>query len=81
MKAIYFLHIKLNQYTQRVRSTYEIVFLALLLIALLVLSTVTANHIVAVWASAFAGLTSGVILIKMPAIINYVKLARQKSSN
>jgi hypothetical protein len=81
MKAIYLLHIKLNQYTQRVKSAYEIVFLVLLLIALLVLSTVSTNHTVAVWASALAGLTSGVILIKMPAIINYVKLARQKSSN
>ncbi|MFI5138637.1 MAG: hypothetical protein ACHQIM_12495 [Sphingobacteriales bacterium] len=81
MKAIYFLHIKLNQYTQRVKSAYEIVFLALLLIGLLALSTLNANHTVAVWASALAGLTTGVIAIKMPAIINYVKLARQKSSN
>jgi hypothetical protein len=73
MKPIQLAYLKLLHYSKNVKSIYELVFLGIILTGALVLSTLSTNYIVEKWASFFLGLTIGLILVKLPAIVTYFK--------
>ena len=73
MKPIQLAYLKLLHYSKNVKSIYELVFLGIILTGALALSILSTNYIVEKWASFFLGLTIGLILVKLPAIVTYFK--------
>ena len=81
MKSLNLIYFDLIQKAQSVKSVYEIVSLNLVVIVLTILSYETANTTLSVWSSLFAGFTFGLVLVKLPAGIKFLKRGHKNDSN
>ena len=81
MRQLTLLHIKLQEYTHRVDSIYEILFLGATAVLLMILANQTASHTLATCSGLLSGFSSGILLVKMPAIIRFFEERRANRVN
>jgi hypothetical protein len=81
MKSIYLLQYKLTQSVLTVKSIYPTIFIVSLIVVSLVITLTTINHTVQLWSGLIGGFTFGVFMLKLPAIIAFLKRDEQKSAS
>ena len=81
MKSIYLLHHKLTQSVLTVKSIYPSILIVALIVVSLVMSFTTINHTVQLWSGLVGGFTISAFMLKLPAIIAFLKKDDQKSAS
>jgi len=62
------------------KKIYLFVFIGILALVMIVVSVMDFNPKVETWSSVFAGAAIGLLIVKLPSIIAYLKSRKQKNA-
>jgi nitrate/nitrite transporter NarK len=72
-------YFKLTQYFLDSKNAYQIIFIGILAISLLIVSLMASNHTIARWSGILAGFASGSFLVGLPAVVAHFKKSPQEA--
>ena len=62
------------------KKIYLLIFIGILALAMIVVSLMNFNSKVETWSSIFAGAAIGLLIVKLPSIVAYLKSRKQKNA-